>query len=68
MMPCAGHIAFHKSDGEDIDMSRRDLQRVSAVVEQLWMTAIEGDMARRTGASVLPGHRLGLLKERFGHS
>jgi hypothetical protein len=49
-------------------MPRRDLQRVPAVVEKSRVTAIEGDMARWTGASVPRGHRLGLLKERFGHS
>ena len=68
MLPCARGIAVHKSDGEDIDMPRRDLERVAAVIEQFWVTAIERDMARRTGVRFLIGRRLGLLEQGFGHS
>ena len=50
MVPGAGQIASLEADGEDIDMPRRDLQRVPAMVEKLWMTAVECDTARRTGA------------------
>ena len=62
MVPGAGHTAFHETDGEDIDMPRRDLERMPTMVEKFRVTAIERDMARRpTGAFVL-------LQQGFGHS
>jgi hypothetical protein len=68
MVTCSRDIAPHKPDGEHVDMSRRDLQRASAVVEKLRVTTIEGDVARWTGASAAPGHCLSLLVKGFGHS
>lgn len=68
MVPHTGDSAFHETDGEDIDMSGRDLQRVSVMVEKFRMSAIEGDMVRSSGASVVPGHCPGLLKQGVGHS
>jgi hypothetical protein len=38
------------------------------MVEKFRVTAIEFDMARRTGVSLLPGHRMSLRKQGFGHS
>jgi hypothetical protein len=67
-VPGAGHIAFHDTDGKDIDMPRRDLERIPAMVEKFRVTAIEGDMARRSSVSVLSGDRLGLLRRGVGHS
>jgi hypothetical protein len=68
MVPGAGRIAFRNADGEDVDMPRRDLKRVSAMIEQPWVTAVERDVARRSGASLLPGRGLRLLRKGFGHS
>jgi hypothetical protein len=68
MAPRAGHIAFHKADGEDIDMPRRDLQSVAAVVEKLGVATVEHDMARRTVVPFPRGYGFHLLKQRFCHS
>jgi hypothetical protein len=68
MAPGTLGAAFDKPDGEDVDMSRRDLKRVAAVVEQLRMAAIEYDVARRTDVRCLIGRRLGLLEKGFTHS
>jgi hypothetical protein len=68
MMPGAFRAAFDKPDREDVNMPRRDLERVAAMIEKFWVTAIEYDVARGTGARFRIGPRLGLLEERFTHS
>ena len=67
-MPGAFSAAFDNPDREYVDMSRRDLERVAVVVEQLRVTAIEYDVSRRAGGRFLIGRRFGLLEERFAHS
>ena len=67
-MPGAVGTAFDKPDREDIDMPRGDLERIAAVIKQLWMPSIECDVDRRMGGRFLIGHRVGLLEERFTHS
>ena len=68
MVPGAGDMAVLKTDGKNIDMPRRDLERMPAMVEKFRMTAVERDVARRSGASLLPGRGLRLLRKGFGHS
>jgi hypothetical protein len=53
-------------DGEYVDMARRDLQGVTAVVEQFRATAIEGDRGGGSGFRSRDG--LDLLEEGFDHS
>ena len=44
---------------ENVDMPRRDLERVPAVVQKSGVTAIEHDVVRRTGVPCLAGYRQG---------
>ena len=68
MVPRAIGTALDKPDSEDIDVPRRDLERVATVIEQFWMATIECDVTSRTGSPFLIARRPGLLEERFAHS
>ena len=66
MVPGARDIAVLETDGEDIDMPRRDLQRVPTMVEKFRVTAIEPTWP---GGLAFPsaGHRWP-AEQGFGHS
>ena len=68
MVPGAFRVAFDRPDSEDIDMPRRDLERVAVVVEHLGVAAIEDDAIRRAGVISLIGRSFGLLEQRLAHS
>ena len=53
MVPGAVGTAFDKPDREDIDVPRGDLERIAAVIKQLWMPSIECDVDRRMGGRLL---------------
>ena len=53
---------------ENVDMPRRDLERVAVVVEHLGVAAIEDDAIRRAGVISLIGRSFGLLEQRLAHS
>lgn len=63
MLPSALRVAFDRPDREDIDVPRGDLENVTAVIEQLRLTAIEHDTAKRL--TRLIGHR---MEKGFVHS
>ena len=60
--------ALYKPDSEDINMPRRDLERVAMMIEQLRVATIECDVARRASIPFLMGRCCGLLEQRLTHS
>jgi hypothetical protein len=62
MVACSLRTAFDTADGEHIDVARRDLKNVSAVIEKFRSTAIERDLASRVTVARLAMRRRDFLE------
>jgi hypothetical protein len=68
MLARALGAAFDAADGEHVDMARGDLKHVPAVIEKLWVTAIEYDSTNGVNVARSIGRRLDQLEKGLVHS